>query len=57
MLTEEGKLLAHRLQNDKYWTLPGGRVDINETTEEAVKREFGGRIKSVYSGQITSICC
>jgi 8-oxo-dGTP pyrophosphatase MutT (NUDIX family) len=40
ILIENDQVLVHKLLNDDYWTLPGGRIDINETTEEAVVREF-----------------
>jgi len=40
MLIVDNKLLVHKLANDEYWTLPGGRVDINEPSFDAVQREF-----------------
>lgn len=33
-------VLLHRLADDPFWALPGGRVEIGETAEAAVKREM-----------------
>ncbi len=35
-----GKLLAMHDENSPYYYLPGGKVEINETAEEAVLREI-----------------
>ncbi|GGE66804.1 NUDIX hydrolase [Priestia taiwanensis] len=36
----EDKLLVHRSSKDTYWTLPGGRLEMGESTEEGLKREM-----------------
>jgi 8-oxo-dGTP pyrophosphatase MutT (NUDIX family) len=36
----EGKLLVHRSSKDTYWTLPGGRLEMGESTEDGLKREM-----------------
>lgn len=33
-------VLLHRLANDAFWALPGGRVEMGETAEAAVRREM-----------------
>ena len=35
-----GKVLLHKLESDKYWTLPGGRSELQEDTRTTVAREF-----------------
>ncbi len=34
------KILLEQRVDDQYWGIPGGWVDVNETPEEAVKREL-----------------
>jgi len=33
-------ILLHRMAKDSFWALPGGRVEIGETAEAAVRREM-----------------
>lgn len=40
MLLHDGKILAMHDHNSPYYYLPGGRVQIGETAEEAVLREL-----------------
>lgn len=40
VVRESGHLLLHRLDGDGFWALPGGRVNVGEQAQEAVKREF-----------------
>ncbi|TDE16615.1 NUDIX hydrolase [Dyadobacter psychrotolerans] len=35
-----GKLLLHKTSADKFWSLPGGRADMFETTKETLLREM-----------------
>jgi 8-oxo-dGTP pyrophosphatase MutT (NUDIX family) len=36
----EGKLLVHRSSKDTYWALPGGRLEVGESTEDGLRREM-----------------
>lgn len=40
MIIHEGKILAMHDQRSPYYYLPGGRVQLGETVEEAVLREI-----------------
>ena len=41
VLIKDGKLLVQRDKNGAEYALPGGHVQVGETTENALKREFG----------------
>lgn len=34
------KVLLHRRENDGFWSLPGGRAELLETSAETIEREF-----------------
>ena len=34
------RVLLHRLDKDDFWTFPGGRVELGETSQEALVREL-----------------
>ena len=34
------RVLLHRLDKDNFWTFPGGRVELGETSQEALIREL-----------------
>lgn len=36
----EGHVLVHRAVHEPFWTFPGGRGEIGETSEETLKREM-----------------
>lgn len=38
---DDGKLLIVRGGRDRYWELPGGKLEFNEQPEETLKREIG----------------
>lgn len=40
IVLDAGWLLLHRLQADAFWTLPGGRVQLGESAQAALCREF-----------------
>jgi 8-oxo-dGTP pyrophosphatase MutT (NUDIX family) len=37
---EDGHVLLHRIAGLNYWFLPGGRVEVRETSDEALRREM-----------------
>lgn len=37
---DDERVLLHRVGDDPFWALPGGRVEIGETAEAAVRREM-----------------
>lgn len=40
VVIDEGFILLHKSNKDNFWSLPGGRVEFGEKTEEAVIREL-----------------
>ncbi|PYE47804.1 NUDIX hydrolase [Paenibacillus barcinonensis] len=34
------KILLHQAKQDDFWNLPGGKAELNESTEEAIRREM-----------------
>ena len=36
----DGQVLLHRGERDSYWSLPGGRAELLESTEETLRREM-----------------
>lgn len=36
----DGHVLVHRAVHESFWTFPGGRAEIGETSEETLKREM-----------------
>ncbi len=36
----EGHVLVHRAVHESFWTFPGGRAEIGETSEETLRREM-----------------
>lgn len=36
----DGHVLVHRALHEPFWTFPGGRAEIGETSEETLKREM-----------------
>ncbi len=37
---QNNRLLLHKTPSDNYWSLPGGRVELLEYSQDALKREF-----------------
>lgn len=40
ILIKDNKVLIHRLTSDDFYAFPGGRVEINESTENTIIREM-----------------
>lgn len=40
ILQQEGHVLLHRGVDDRFWALPGGRLDPGEMSDEALAREM-----------------
>ena len=40
VMIHRGRVLLCRLVDDDIWVLPGGGINLHETAEDAVKREF-----------------
>ncbi len=36
----QGRVLLHRSVHDDFWSLPGGRLEVGETSAEALRREM-----------------
>lgn len=36
----DGHVLVHRATHENFWTFPGGRAEIEETSQETLKREM-----------------
>jgi 8-oxo-dGTP pyrophosphatase MutT (NUDIX family) len=36
----DGKVLLHRAGHEDFWSLPGGRAELGETSEETLRREM-----------------
>ncbi|MGD6873483.1 hypothetical protein ACQCU1_15000 [Sutcliffiella horikoshii] len=37
---QDGRILLHRASEDKIWSLPGGRVEMNEASPPACKENL-----------------
>lgn len=62
LFNEQGEILLEERSDDGYFDFPGGGIDLNETGEEAAKRELFEetgliadelRLFNVYTGEIT----
>jgi len=40
ILRHGGQVLLHRAEEDDFWTLPGGRVELGEPADQALRREL-----------------
>ena len=40
VITDDKRVLLHRRQEDDFWTLAGGRVQMLESSDSALKREI-----------------
>ena len=37
---DDGHVLIHRAESETFWTLPGGRVEMGEASEDSLRREM-----------------
>lgn len=53
---QDGRILLHRASEDKIWSLPGGRVEMNEPSPLSLQREFTEELDlSVQVGRLVWI--
>ncbi len=57
VVIQNDHILIHRAVKDDFWALPGGRVELFETSEDAVKREIAEEIgaKCVVQRQLWQV--
>lgn len=41
---DDDRVLLHRSIHDDFWALPGGRLEVGETTSEALRREMSEEV-------------
>lgn len=51
------KILFQKRKNDKFWALPGGKIEVLETTKEAIARELKEEldIENFVVGDVISV--
>jgi len=54
IVLSDAKILLHRLAQDNYWSLPGGRVEPGESAAESIIREFREELNERLSAKS---CC
>lgn len=53
VIRDGDRVLLHRMERDAFWALPGGRVEIGEPAEQAVRRELREELDTeVQVGQL-----
>lgn len=57
IITNDDKILFQKRKNDKFWALPGGKIEILETTKDTIARELKEEldIKDIVIGNVISI--
>lgn len=57
VVVNDDKILFQKRKNDKYWALPGGKIEVLETTKDAVRRELQEEldIKDISVGDVVSV--
>lgn len=57
LIMNDDKILFQKKKHDKYWALPGGKIEVLETTKEAIARELKEElnITNITIGNIISI--
>jgi ADP-ribose pyrophosphatase YjhB (NUDIX family) len=49
VIIEKEKVLLHRVQGNTYWSLPGGRVEMHESSNDTVAREMSEELEVVVT--------
>jgi ADP-ribose pyrophosphatase YjhB (NUDIX family) len=56
IVMDSGQLLLHRVLGDAFWTLPGGRVNVGESAQAALCREFDEELgTSIECGHLACV--
>lgn len=57
VIMNENKILFQKRKADKFWALPGGKIEILETTAEAIKREIREElgVENIEVGEVLSV--
>lgn len=57
IIIHDNKILFQKRKNDQYWALPGGKIEVLETTKQAIARELEEElsITDITVGDIISI--
>lgn len=57
VVINNGKVLFQKRKNDKFWALPGGKIEVMETTKQAITRELNEElgITDILVGDIISV--
>lgn len=57
VIMNENKILFQKRKADKFWALPGGKIEILETTAEALKREIKEElgVENIEVGEVLSV--
>lgn len=57
VVMNEDKILFQKRSKDKFWALPGGKIEVLETTKEALERELKEElgIEDITVGDIISV--
>ena len=45
IIKKDGKILLHKSKKDNFYTIPGGRVKVGESSIKTLKREFIEKIE------------
>lgn len=57
VVVNNGRVLFQKRKNDKFWALPGGKIEVLETTKQAITRELNEElgVKDITVGNVMSV--